>query len=248
MNVTRRETLTTMAAGAASLMIAEGLAHAQKHPAPAAGKPGEKEGGGGARGPVPLPFDPKKLRGISEKLIVSHHDNNYVGAIKGLAGVQKELAKVTKETPPFLVHGLRERELLFSNSIILHEHYFGGLGGDGKPAGEIAKAIGGAFGSLGRWEELFRATGMALAGGSGWVVLDYNHHTGALGTYWSGQHTQALAFGQPLLVMDMYEHAFQMDYGAAAPKYIDAYFTNVSWAAVEKRYARAVKAAKILRG
>ena len=102
-----------------------------------------------------------------------------------------------------------------------------------------ASALAETFGGFARWEELFRATGASLGGGSGWTVLDWNLQTGALRTYWSGNHTQALAFGAPLLVMDMYEHAYQMDYGAAAAKYIDAFMANVQWEAVAARLSTA---------
>ncbi len=76
---------------------------------------------------------------------------------------------------------------------------------------------------------MFRATGVSLSGGSGWVLLDYNFQTKQLCTYWSGNHTQSVAFGLPLLVLDTYEHSYQMDYGAAAAKYIDAFFRNINW-------------------
>jgi len=69
--------------------------------------------------------------------------HNYGGAIKNLNKVEDELARVTKDTPGYLVGGLKERELTFTNSVILHELYFGNLGGDGKPAGTIQKAFGG---------------------------------------------------------------------------------------------------------
>jgi len=190
---------------------------------------------------VPLPFDAKKLRGISERMIVSHWENNYGSAVKNLNKVEDELGRVTKDTPGFVVTGLRERELNFTNSLILHEHYFGNLGGDGKPGGAVQTALAEAFGSLARWEELFRATGASLGGGSGWTVVDWNLHRGAPRIYWSGNHTQALACGTPLLVMDMFEHAYQMDYGAAAAKYIDAFFQNIDWQEVNRRFERAAK-------
>jgi Fe-Mn family superoxide dismutase len=190
---------------------------------------------------APLPFDPAKLKGLSERLLRSHHENNYGGAVKNLNKVEEELARVGKDTPGFLVGGLKERELTFTNSMILHESYFGNLGGDGKAGGAIEKALARAHGSFGRWEELFRATGSSLSGGSGWAILDFNLHTGELRTYWSGNHTQALAFGMPLLVMDMYEHAYAIDYGAAAAKYIDAFFQNLQWDEVNRRFERARK-------
>ncbi|MEW5854527.1 MAG: Fe-Mn family superoxide dismutase [Myxococcota bacterium] len=201
-----------------------------------------------ARSPVPLPFNPSKLKGLSEKLIVSHHENNYGGALKNLAKVQDELARLPKDAPGYLVGGLRERELTFTNSVILHEHYFANLGADGKASGAIERALASAHGSLGAWEDQFRAVAMSLAGGSGWAILDFNFHTRELRTYWSGNHTQSVAFGAPLLVLDMYEHAFHIDYGAAAARYVDAFFLNISWEEVNRRYERAVKAAEALRG
>jgi superoxide dismutase, Fe-Mn family len=193
---------------------------------------------------VPLPFDAKKLKGLSERLMVSHHDNNYAGAVSNLNKVEEEFTRVRKDTPGYLVAGLRERELTYTNSLILHEHYFGNLGGNGKADGAIAAALGEAFSGLGRWEELFRATGLTLSGGSGWVVLDYNFQWSDLRIYGSGGHPQQVAFGAPLLVMDMYEHAYQMDFGAAAAKYVDAFFDNINWHEVNRRYERALAMAR----
>lgn len=197
---------------------------------------------------APLPFDPKGLKGISEKMIVSHHDNNYAGAVRNLNKVEGDLALVTKDTAGFVVGGLKERELNFRNSATLHELYFANLGGDGKASGAAVDEIARTWGTIGRWEELFRATGAALGGGSGWCILAWDFHRGALHTHWSGGHTQAEAGSVPLLVMDMYEHAYQMDYGAAAAKYIEAYFANVHWAEVNRRFERAQRAQAALRG
>jgi Fe-Mn family superoxide dismutase len=243
----RREVFSALAGVGAVAMLtgksSKAFAEAKASPV---GDPGA--GSGIAKhAPVALPFDPKKLHGLSEKMIVSHHDNNYVAAVKGLNRVEEELAKANKDTPPFLIAGLKERELTFTNSLVLHEHYFGNLGGDGKPSGAIEQAIGAAFGGFARWEEQFRATGTALAGGSGWAILDLNVHTGQLRTYWGGNHTQTAALGVPLLVMDMYEHAYQMDFGAAAPKYIDAFFANIRWDEVSRRHERALSVLKVIR-
>ena len=246
MEMTRREALTALATGASAVFInARGVAMV-----------GEESGAGATSGVrvapgthrlASLPFDPKTLKGLSEKLIVSHHENNYGGALKNLNKIEEELAAVTKETPGFVISGLKERELSFTNSVILHELYFGNLGGDGRATDPLQNALGDAFGGFGRWEELFRATGSSLAGGSGWTILNFNFHTGDLRTYWSGNHTQSLSFGDPLLVMDMYEHAYQMDFGAAAGKYIDAFFANIQWDMVNRRYERALEAWKAIR-
>ncbi len=211
------------------------------------GKKLETEGvGPGQHRIVPLPFDPRKLNGISEKMIMSHHENNYAGAVKNLNRTEEMLAGL-KEPAPFLVGGLRERELTFANSKVLHELYFGNLGGDGKASGSVEKAIAATFGSFASWEAQFKATGAALGGGSGWVTLSYSLHLQQLRIAWSGGHTQALASGVPLLVMDMYEHAYQIDYGAAAAKYVETFFQNVHWDEVGRRLERAQLAATALR-
>lgn len=185
---------------------------------------------------APLPFNPAKLRGLSDKLLTSHHANNYSGAIKNLNAVELELDKVTKDTPGFQVSAMRERELTYANSALLHERYFECLGGDGKPAGEFARALSKQFGSAAKWETLVRATAMSLGGGSGWVVIAYSARTNDLRIVGSGGHATALAAGQPIFVLDMFEHAYALDYGAAHAKYIDAYFANLDWAALDKRW------------
>ena len=100
---------------------------------------------------------------------------------------------------------------------------------------------------MARWEEQFRQLGASLGGGSGWAILAFNFHDGSLGSYWSGNHTQAPAASVPLLVLDMYEHAHQMDYGAQAAKYVDAFFQNVAWDEVNRRFERAERAWAALR-
>ncbi|HET9957133.1 MAG TPA: Fe-Mn family superoxide dismutase [Polyangiaceae bacterium] len=195
----------------------------------------------------PLPFKAGTLNGLSERMIVSHHENNYGGAVKNLNRVEQELSQIAADTPPFVVAGLRQSELTFRNSKTLHEAYFGNLGGNGKRSGMIEKALTEAYGSSARWEEHFRATGAGLGGGSGWVMLDLELSTGELRTAWSGHHTQTLATAIPLLVLDMYEHAYQMDFGAAAARYIDAFFANLNWDEVNRRLERALAASRALR-
>jgi superoxide dismutase, Fe-Mn family len=226
-----------VAAGALPALAAGKKPGAAKLPAPT--PPGK-------HAPKDLPFDPKKLAGLSEALLVSHHDNNYVGAVKNLNKVETELGAVTKDTPPFVVAALRERELMFTNSVILHEHYFANLGGGGKRGGDVEKTIADSFGSVAAWEAAFRAAAMGLGGGSGWVVLDLNFQTGDLRTYAAGNHTQACAFAQPLLVLDMYEHAYAIDFGAGHAKYIDAFFANIAWDEVNRRLDRGRKAVSAL--
>ena len=197
---------------------------------------------------VPLPFKPGSLQGLSERLMTSHHENNYGGAVKNLNRVEQELSAITKDTPPLIVAALRERELIFRNSKTLHEAYFANLGGDGRRSGTIDGALSQAYGASSRWEEHFRLTGTGLGGGSGWVILGYELDTGALRTFWSGNHTQAPMSTVPLLVMDMYEHSYHIDYGAQHARYIDAFFANIRWDEVNRRYENAQRAAEVLRG
>jgi len=243
MQMTRRQTLGALTGLGATLLLAP-------QPGAMAADPQVLDGGArtdaGGHSVQPLPFDPKKLAGLSERLLVSHHDNNYAGAVRNLNQVELQLASVTKDTPGFLVAGLRERELTFTNSVLLHELYFANLGGKGAPAGAIATALASAFGSGARFEELFRATAMSLAGGSGWVVLDLSLQSQDLRIHGSGGHSQAPAFAAPLLVLDMYEHSYHLDYGAAAAKYVDAFFANLRWEEVARRHERARKAARAL--
>src|SRR6476659_10027199 len=95
----------------------------------------------GTHQPKPLPFDPTKLSGISEKLIRSHHENNYTGAVKALNFVEQHLAEMgkMKDMPAYLYGDLKREELIRTGSIVLHENYFANLGGNGKADGNAKK-------------------------------------------------------------------------------------------------------------
>lgn len=189
--------------------------------------------------PKPLPFDPAKLNGISEKLIRSHWENNYTGSVKALAVVKKRLsdALLDKDLPPYIYNDLKREHLLRTGSVVFHEYYFDNLGGNGQAGAAERKTLADAFGSFDAWEGEFRRIGAGLGGGAGWVVLGYNTHTRQLENYWLADHAHGPAATLPLLVLDMYEHSYQMDYGAAAAKYIDAFFKNIQWDTVAARIA-----------
>jgi Fe-Mn family superoxide dismutase len=186
---------------------------------------------------VPLPFDAKSLKGISEKLIQSHWENNYGGAVKALNTVRGRLTQALNDanTPPYVYNGLKREQLFRTGSVVLHELYFANLGGDGKAPANLRTRIAAAFGTYDAWESEFRKIGQGLGGGSGWVVLGYNNRLKLLENYWMADHSTNPPETTPLLVMDMYEHAYHMDYGAAAAKYIDAFFANIQWDAVATR-------------
>jgi Fe-Mn family superoxide dismutase len=192
-----------------------------------------------------LPIDPATLRGLSERLIGSHHANNYAGAVKRLNAIRAQLATLAfGSTPGFELNGLKREELIATNSMLLHELYFASLGGDGLTmAPAWATTLAASFGSAERWREEFVAMGKALGGGSGWVLLVFHPREGVLVNQWAADHTHTLAGGVPILALDMYEHAYHLDYGAAAGAYVDAFMANIDWAGVQARYRAAVHAA-----
>ncbi len=193
--------------------------------------------------PKPLPFDASRVKGLSAKLIESHHDNNYAGAVKRLNAITAQLATLDwASAPNFVINGLKREELIAANSMILHEHYFGALGGDGGDAKDgLGAALKRDFGSLDRWRAEFAAIGKAEGGGSGWTILSYSPRDKRLTNNWAGDHTATAAGGRPVLVLDMYEHAYHMDYGAKAAAYVDAFMQGIDWARPAElfdRYAR----------
>ena len=229
--ITRREALGTFAASGAALAV-PGIPTA------------ELKAFAGLHQAKPLPFNPAKLNGISEKLIRSHHENNYTGAVRALNAVEQRLASMLadKDLPAYIYGDLKREELVRTGSVVLHEIYFANLGGDGKAASDILSAIKQAFGTYEQWEAEFKRTGNALGGGSGWVILGMNLHTGEIHNYWAWDHMHNAPSSFPLLPMDMYEHAYQMDFGAAAGKYVDVFMQNVNWEEVNRRFAGVQKA------
>jgi len=192
-----------------------------------------------------LPFDPAVLRGLSVSLIQSHYQNNYGGAVKRLNAIRAQLSQTSfASAAGFLLNGLKREELIATNSMVLHELYFGSLGGDGKSmAPAMAMALEANFGSVERWREEFVAMGKALGGGSGWVLLSFQPRDGTLVNQWAADHTHAIAGAVPVLALDMYEHAYHLDYGAAASAYVDAFMSNIDWKAAYERYQFAVHGA-----
>jgi Fe-Mn family superoxide dismutase len=219
--------------GGLAVAGAAGAAAAQAQPAAAPA--------GGFAPPVqPLPFDPKAVPGLSEKLLTSHHDNNYAGAVRRIAAIRGEFAKLDPAAAPgFLVNGLKREELIAWNSMILHEVYFAGLAGGVAPSRELSSAIERDFGSQARWAAEFAAVGKALGGGSGWVILAWSPHDKRLVNTWAADHTMNLAGGVPLVVLDMYEHAYHMDYGARAAAYVDAVMKVLSFGHANEAFRRA---------
>lgn len=234
--ITRREMLETAAWIGAGATLASGIggramAESAATPAPPAYR--------GEHAIRPLPFDPTKLKGLSEKLLVSHHENNYGGAVKRLNLIQQQLGSLPADAAPYQVGSLKREELIAANSMLLHELYFANLGGDGRPDGTAAALLKTHYGSLEAWEHEFRQTALSLGGGSGWVIVAYDAPSASLHNWWAWDHAHQVAAGVPVLVFDLYEHAYHMDYGAATKAYIDAFLANVQWDEVNRRVERA---------
>ena len=188
----------------------------------------------------PISFKPPRLSGLSARLIASHYENNYGGAVRRLNAIRGELSALDPASAPgFRLNGLKREELIATNSMILHEAYFEALGeaGGGDPTGALAEAIARDFGSLAKWRAEFVAMGKALGGGSGWVVLTRSPRDGTLVNVWAADHTHGLAGGTPVLALDMYEHAYHIDFGSNAAAYVDAFMANIAWSRVAARFA-----------
>jgi Fe-Mn family superoxide dismutase len=171
----------------------------------------------------PFLLKPQWMNGLSERLLVSHYVNNYGGALRRLNAIRARLASIDwTQAPTFEINGLKREELIASASVILHEIYFESLGGygDNPPTGveeppvELARALERDFGSVREWRAEFVAMAKALAGGSGWAILAWSERLGRLVNHWAADHAHNLPASVPILAIDMYEHAYHLDFGA----------------------------------
>ncbi|MBA8906084.1 Fe-Mn family superoxide dismutase [Aminobacter ciceronei] len=140
--------------------------------------------------------------------------------------------------PVFDINGLKREELIAANSAILHEIYFDGLGGRGDATGTLAAAIERDFGSVAKWRSRFSACAKAQAGGSGWTLLVWSERHQRLMIQWGQDHTNCLAGSVPIMALDMYEHAYAIDFGAKVGAYVDAFMNNIHWERIGERFQR----------
>ena len=162
----------------------------------------------------PLLLKPQWTNDLSERLLVSHYENDYGGALRRLNAIRASLRSLDwAHAPSFEINGLKREELFAAGSVILHEIYFESLGGhgDSPPTGRteltagFAQAIERDFGSVGGWQAEFTAMAKALAGGSGWVILGWSERLGRLVNQWAADDAHGLAGATPILALDMYE-------------------------------------------
>jgi Fe-Mn family superoxide dismutase len=185
----------------------------------------------------PLSCDPARIKGMSERLIVSHYENNYTGAVKRLNLIEEKLGELDyANAPGYLMNGLKREQLIAMNSMILHELFFDGLGEQSEPGDNLKEELTRTFGAYENWRSEFVAIGKALGGGSGWVLLSWSPRDHKLVNQWASDHCHALAGGTPILALDMYEHSYHLDYGAKAADYVGVFMAAINWPAVERRY------------
>jgi len=192
---------------------------------------------------APLFCRPWTLNGMSPRLIESHYEHNYGAALNRLNSVTRELEALDgKTTPAQVTSRLSREQSTLLNSTLLHELYFASLGGDGRTLSDtIASALSRDFGSVDRWRSEFIALAEALTGDAGWILLTYVPRDGRLMNHSASDHAESIAGGIPILALDMYEHAYHIEYGANTTAYIAAFMRNIHWDAVEARYTDAIK-------
>jgi superoxide dismutase, Fe-Mn family len=194
---------------------------------------------------APLFCRPWTLNGISPKLIESHYEHDYGGAVARLNALSEELSALDPATTPSdVISRLKRDEVAALNSTLLHELYFSSLGGDGRAVPDgIAPALARDFGSVSRWRQEFAALASSLAGGSGWVLLSLVPRDARLINHVASDYAQAVPGAIPILALDMYEHAYHLEFGANAEAYVAAFMRNIDWSAVLGRYDNATKVA-----
>jgi Fe-Mn family superoxide dismutase len=192
---------------------------------------------------APLFCRPWTLLGITPRLIESHYEVNYGGALTRLNAVTAELKALDPATTrPEVIQRLKRDQFSALNSTLLHELYFASLGGDGRKLPDaMAEALARDFGSVDRWRCEFMALASAMVGGTGWVLLTYVPRDGGLINHGAADDGDVVAGGIPILALDMYEHAYHIDFGANAAAYIASFMRNIEWNAVQTRYDNATK-------
>ena len=194
---------------------------------------------------APIFCRPWTLNGISPRLIESHYENNYGAALNRLNNLSEEIEQLDLgNTSSQTLARLKRDQIAALNSTLLHELYFASLGGDGRVVPDaLASAMAKDFGSVERWRREFVGIANGLGDGSGWVLLTYVPRDGRLINQIESDHDQGVAGGVPILALDMYEHAYHMEFGANTAAYIAAFMRNIDWSAVTSRYEDAIKVA-----
>lgn len=181
------------------------------------------------------PLKYKSLDGLSEKQLSEHHDVLYAGYVKKVGEIEEKLANADTASANATFSDIRElkmEETFALNGVKLHEGYFENMCPNGKTSPKIREIIEKDFGSYEKWEKEFKALGLAARG---WVVLSYDLDEKKLKNILCDSHNQGGVWNSvALLIMDVYEHAYFIDYATGRKNYIEAFFKNIDWGYVEK--------------
>ena len=192
----------------------------------------------------PLPFS-TELEGISAKTLAIHHDKLYAGYVAKLTEVTDKLVALRKSGAASgnatysELRALKDAETFAANGVYLHEWYFDILGGDGavEKAPELTKALAEKWGSIADGLRYFSECAMAARG---WSVLCWDAKAGSLKHYNGDAHNQGGVWGcLPIIVLDVYEHAYFIDFGSDKKAYIEAFWKNFNWSVAEEMYLKA---------
>src|SRR5262252_8598765 len=201
---------------------------------------------------IQIPCKPWTLNGFSDRLMVSHYEDVYGAAVRSLNAIRDRLATLdVAAVPGYDLRALKQEEVAAMGSVALHEVYFASLGGDGgvlftgsgsgtRLAEPISAALEQRFGSLTAWRREFVALAQVVSG-RGWVLLSYSRRDGTLQNQIVIGDSQVMIDTVPLLALDMYEHAYQVEFSGNATAYIDAFMRNIDWAGVANRFKDAAQ-------
>lgn len=173
------------------------------------------------------------IEGLSDELLTNHF-TLYQGYVKNTNSLLEKFKTVESGSPEFAE--LHRRFGWEWNGMRLHELYFGNMAKGGVSLSErsLKQKIDGTWGSVENWRKEF--VGIGSMRGIGWVILAHDKSTGKLFNVWINEHdTGHLAGATPLLVMDVFEHAFMLDYGVKRADYVNAFMSSIDWHAVEER-------------
>jgi superoxide dismutase, Fe-Mn family len=190
----------------------------------------------------PLSCDPNRIRGMSERMIISHYENNYGGAVKRLNLIDEKLAELDyANAPGFLVNGLKREQLIATNSMILHEVFFDGLGEESEPRLKLEAGAGTRLRLLRPLARRVHRDGQGARrglrlGAANLVATGSKAHQ-SMGVRSLPHH----GGGTPILALDMYEHSYHIDYGAKAANYVDVFMAAINWPAAQRAYERLLK-------
>jgi superoxide dismutase, Fe-Mn family len=197
--------------------------------------------------PQPLPFRPP-LNGISDRTLKNHHDKLYAGYVTKKNEIENRLEELGRAIVAGTTEGgnttyselrsLKDGETYAANGVYLHEWYFQVLGGDGKleNARELGDALTTSYGSVEAFIKYFSECAMSARG---WTILAWDTRESRLWIYNADAHNQGGVWGAlPIIVLDVYEHAYFMDYGADRKTYLKAFWKNLNWKAANDLFKR----------